>query len=110
MEALIDYEGALDRLGGDEEFLHELLQELCKQIDESSEEITKLLEQNDFHGINRVGHGLKGASSNLDVTSVAVLSKNLEEAAAEEDKETILKLSAEISGLKVKLQDYLQNL
>jgi len=110
MEVLINYEGALDRLGGDEEFLHELLHELCKQVDESSAEVNELLAKNDFSGINRIGHGLKGASSNLDVTGIAQLSKQLEDSAAEEDRETINKIVGEIKSHKVKLLEYLQDL
>jgi HPt (histidine-containing phosphotransfer) domain-containing protein len=110
MEDLIDYEGALDRLGGDEEFLHELLHELCSQVDESVTEINDLLAKNDFTGINRVGHGLKGASSNLEVKGIAELSRQLEESANDQDTESVKKLSEEISSYKGKLLEYLQNI
>ncbi len=110
MELLIDYDGALDRLGGDEEFLIELLHELCKQIDESVKDIKEMLAKNDFVGIHRIGHGLKGASSNLDVTSIADLSRQLEDTANDEDKDLINKLSEDININKEKLLEYLQNL
>ena len=110
MEVLIDYEGALDRLGGDEEFLQELLHELCKQIDESVKDIEEMLAKNDFVGINRIGHGLKGASSNLEVKSIAELSRQLEDTANDEDKDLVNKLSEEITNNKEKLLEYLQNL
>jgi len=38
-EKLLDYREALERLGGDEEFLKELLDELISQIDENIESL-----------------------------------------------------------------------
>ncbi|KAA3617733.1 MAG: hypothetical protein D8M58_00745 [Calditrichaeota bacterium] len=68
---LIDYQEALDRLGGDEEFLNELLQELLIQIDQNFDEIKKAIENKNYDELKSISHSLKGASANLNVTRMA---------------------------------------
>ena len=68
---LLDYHEALDRLGGDEEFLNELLQELLIQIDQNFNEIKLAIENKNFSELKMISHSLKGASANLNVTRMA---------------------------------------
>lgn len=107
MEELINYDEALDRLGGDEEFLVELLGELSNQITENLETVETKLAEQDFEGIGRIGHGLKGASANLDVTGIAQLSAQLEKSAEEKNGETIRNLVEGIKQGNEKLKQFL---
>jgi HPt (histidine-containing phosphotransfer) domain-containing protein len=68
---LIDYQEALDRLGGDEEFLTELLEELIIQIDQNYKDIQKAINEKNFGELRSLSHSLKGASANLNVTRLA---------------------------------------
>ncbi len=110
MEALIDYNEALERLGGDEEFLVELLGELSNQITDNLATLESKLETGDFEGIGRIGHGLKGASANLDVKGIARLSEQLEHKAEEKNAEVIREIISEIKNGNEKLQNYLKEI
>lgn len=68
---LIDYQEALNRLGGDEEFLNELLHELLIQIDQNFDEIKVAIESKNYENLKMISHSLKGASANLNVDRIA---------------------------------------
>ncbi len=70
-EELINYPEALERLGGDEEFLLELLQELLVQVDENLPSIKNAVSDHQFDDLKALSHSLKGASANLNVTRMA---------------------------------------
>ena len=76
---LLDYQEALVRLGGDEEFLNELLHELLIQIDQNFDEIKEAIESKNFEELKALSHSLKGASANLNVTRIANHFLNLED-------------------------------
>ena len=70
-EPLINYNEALDRLGGDKDFLNELLHELVEQVEQNLNFLKKAIEQQDFQNIKTLSHSLKGASANLNVNRLA---------------------------------------
>ncbi len=70
-EELINYPEALERLGGDEEFLLELLEELLVQVDENLPSIKNAVSDQQFDDLRALSHSLKGASANLNVTRMA---------------------------------------
>lgn len=78
-DKLIDYEGALDRLGGDAEFLAELLGEMTIQVDSQFEILKEAVQNHDYKKLHNTAHGLKGASANLDITRLYHLFQELEE-------------------------------
>ncbi len=77
-DKLLDYNDALERWGGDEEFLNELLEELLGQVDENLTQIEKALKSQDYENLKSLAHSLKGASANLNVTRMAAHFKELE--------------------------------
>ncbi|MCB0282067.1 MAG: Hpt domain-containing protein [Calditrichae bacterium] len=70
-EKLLDFNEALDRLGGDAEFLTELLYELLSQIDQNFSEIKNAIVEKKFDELKSLSHSLKGASANLNVNRLA---------------------------------------
>jgi HPt (histidine-containing phosphotransfer) domain-containing protein len=62
---LLDLETALERLGGDKEFLIELLQELLQQVEEELPKLKKAIEEQNYDEVRSRAHGLKGAAANL---------------------------------------------
>lgn len=78
-ESLIDMESALERIGGDEEFLVELLNDLLEQLDENIPAIRQAIASSEFETLRSLSHGLKGASANLSVVGMASLFKELED-------------------------------
>jgi len=75
---VMDYQSALERIGGDNEFLIELLDEMMLQLDDGVEIIKKAITELDFETLKRTAHGLKGAAANLEINHLAGLFKELE--------------------------------
>ncbi len=107
---LINYESALDRLGGDTDFLHELLGEMLGQIDSDMETLIEAVENSDFKNVQRIAHGLKGASANLDITRLFHLFKKLEEQAESETVDGAEVLISEIRTGTDELRTFVANL
>jgi HPt (histidine-containing phosphotransfer) domain-containing protein len=60
-------EEALARIGGEEEFLKELLEIYRDEFDKRYTALRKAIEEKDFQAIRENGHSLKGASDNLSL-------------------------------------------
>ncbi len=96
-EKLIDIEVALDRLGGDREFLLELLDEMNNQMEPTMAAIEAALASSDYEQLRSVAHGMRGASSNLGADRISNYFKQLEQMG---DKKTVA--GAEIIVEKIK--------
>lgn len=70
-QKLFDYQLALERLGGDEPFLNELLLELIEQVDDTLDTIRQAIANEDYENLKTLAHNLKGASANLNVSRMA---------------------------------------
>ena len=83
----INYPEVLERIGGDTEFLAELLNIYFLEFQEKKSQIEEALEDANFGLIQEIGHSLKGASANLSLPSLRRLASALEAAARERDIE-----------------------
>ncbi len=109
-EKLLDYNEALTRLGGDEQFLNELLAELIYQVDENVGKIKEAIQNEDYDNLKSLAHSLKGASANLNVTRMATHFYDLETLAAGKScngAENMLNLAVQD---KVELQEFLKGI
>ncbi|MFQ6037405.1 MAG: Hpt domain-containing protein [Candidatus Aminicenantales bacterium] len=61
----IDLSEALERIGGDESFLQELLSIYAEDYLEKYPQLEKAISEQDFETIKEIGHSLKGSSGNL---------------------------------------------
>ncbi len=84
----INYPEVLERIGGDAEFLEELLNIYFHEFQEKSSQIEAALAGADFIHIQEIGHSLKGASANLSLTSLRRVASALEAAAREKNAES----------------------
>ena len=75
---VIDWETAVERLGGDKEFLIELLNELVEQIDQSMPGLKQAIEQKNYPEVRSIAHGLKGAAANLGADKISAKFYELE--------------------------------
>jgi len=107
-EQLLDYEGALDRLGGDEEFLTELLEELLSQFDENINDIESAVKSKNFDALKSLSHSLKGASANLNVVRMANHFKQLEQRANEKNVDGADDLLERVRNDREELAAFLQ--
>ena len=90
-ENFISWEDSVDRVGGEEEFLIELLNDLKEMIDENLKKIQSYIHEKKYHEIRELAHSIKGASGNLGLNTVYDTTLNLENNAKEENLEKINK-------------------
>jgi HPt (histidine-containing phosphotransfer) domain-containing protein len=83
----INYPEVLERIGGDTEFLEELLTIYFLEFSEKRSQIEAALRGGDFVPLQEVGHSLKGASANLSLPSLRREATALEAAGREKNIE-----------------------
>ncbi len=107
---LIDYEGALERLGDDPEFLEELLGEMIIQLDSDLPNLEMAIANEDFDALHRLAHGLKGASANLNLTRFTFLFKELEQQGKVQQLDGANELYSQVKDSIGELREYVRNL
>ncbi|MFC2156650.1 Hpt domain-containing protein [Acidobacteriota bacterium] len=104
----IDLESALERTGGDKEFLHELLDLYISEFGPHFQKIKDALKEADLNSIQELAHSLKGSSANLSLLTLQDISYTLENAGRDQDldavRENIPLLESEFQRLKVFLK------
>ena len=98
-----DLKDLMDRLGGDEEFLRELLVIFRQDARMNLEKSRKAMAELDFESLSRTAHTLKGMLRNLSMGAAADMAAALENASREKqqsDSEELLgKLVKEMEGI-----------
>jgi HPt (histidine-containing phosphotransfer) domain-containing protein len=75
----------LERIGGDDSFLRELLELYDQEFAAKSKGLEKAARKSDFRSLRELGHGLKGSSANLSLPGLVAAALALETAGKEED-------------------------
>lgn len=83
----INYPEVLDRIGGDRDFLSELLILYLNDFRTKYSKLKNALQKKDFILIYELGHGLKGSSANLSLPLLQKLSHQIEQAGKEKNIE-----------------------
>jgi len=83
----IDCPSVLERIGGDESFLEELLNLYCEDFSEKFEQLQKAVKEENIKLILELGHSLKGSSANLSLTFLHEASFQMEKAGREKNIE-----------------------
>ena len=100
----IDMESVLERVGGDESFLHELIDIYIEDFIEKYDQLKQAIDEADFDNIKEIGHSLKGSSGNLSLNGLHETAYGIELAGKENDiakaKLLVLRLKEEFKGLK----------
>jgi HPt (histidine-containing phosphotransfer) domain-containing protein len=84
-DSIIDYDSALERIGGDREFFDELLGIYQEEFDLNVKTLDQALQARDFTTIQELGHSLKGSSANLSLNHLRDKAYMLETAGRESD-------------------------
>jgi len=79
----IDFPSVLERIGGDESFLEELLNLYFEDFSEKYNQLQKAVEGKEFNSIRELGHGLKGSSANLSLNFLREASSQMETSGTE---------------------------
>jgi osomolarity two-component system phosphorelay intermediate protein YPD1 len=83
----INYSEVLDRIGGDRDFLSELLILYLNDFRIKYLKLKNALQKKDFILMYELGHGLKGSSANLSLPLLEKLSHQIEQAGKEKNIE-----------------------
>lgn len=82
---VVDHQGAMDRLDGDEELWQEIRVIWLEDAPQMLEAVRSACRERDADGVKRSAHALKGASSNVGAVRVAEAARHLEVSAPAAD-------------------------
>jgi HPt (histidine-containing phosphotransfer) domain-containing protein len=77
---ILNWEEALNQVGGDREFLNEVLQDLFNESEAAEEEISTGIDNKDFSAVQKAAHRIKGSASYLHCEILREISLQLQEA------------------------------
>jgi len=103
----MNYRDALERIGGDEPFLEELLNLYLDDFVAKSVRIQNAIDQQNFRQIEELGHGLKGASAILSLGPLEKASFELEMAGHERDIQKAREIPSLLKQEVERLKDFL---
>jgi len=107
---LINYNEALNRMGGDEIFLSELINDYITDFNHYYSNIKVAVEENAFSEISVIGHTLKGSSEMLSLISLSLISSQMEIAGVEKNISSARKLLSELKNEFKILIDFLHKI
>ena len=108
-EDFISWEDSVSRVGGEEDFLLELLNDLHKMVRDNIKKIKSSLDKVDFKEIRDLAHSMKGASGNLGLNTMYQATMHLEQSAKDQNASDISKylkdLKKDFKNLEVLLSN-----
>lgn len=104
---LINYNEALNRMGGDKIFLLELINDYTSDFDHHFSGISTAIEESNFSEIEVIGHTLKGSSAMLSMITLNLISAQIEIAGVEKNISAAEKLLVALKNEFEKLMDFL---
>jgi CheY-like chemotaxis protein len=103
----IDLPSVMDRIGGDENFLHELIDIYIEDFIEKYAALKQAIDRSDFLVIKEIGHSLRGSSGNLSLNGLHNTSTNIELSGKEENIEQAKLLFIQLNKEFEKLKNFL---
>jgi HPt (histidine-containing phosphotransfer) domain-containing protein len=103
----IDMDSVLERVGGDESFLRELIDIYVEDFIEKFAQLEQSISQGDFNNIKEIGHSLKGSSGNLSLNGLYETAYGIELSGKENDIEKVKLLFIRLKEEFKKLKDFL---
>ncbi|UCE42671.1 MAG: Hpt domain-containing protein [Candidatus Aminicenantes bacterium] len=103
----IDMESVLERVGGDESFLQELLDIYIEDFMEKYALLEQAIAGGDFNNIKEIGHSLKGASGNLSLTYLHETAYRIELSGKENNIDQAKLMLVRLKEEFIKLKDLL---
>jgi len=104
MAVVWDYAAALQRMGGDEPLLSELIAVFFEEYPKFAGRLTQSLAQQDFAALREAAHSLKGSLGYLGASEAEALALELEQASLEADRAVadslVARLMANIESLR----------
>jgi HPt (histidine-containing phosphotransfer) domain-containing protein len=85
----LDKEGALERLGGDEDFLKTMFGIYLEDLPRKLDDLRTYDAEKDLYILGRIAHSLKGASMTVGAMAASEKAREMEEAAKAEDLDRV---------------------
>ena len=102
---VFDQESVLERVGGDMEFLKELIELFRSDYPQKMAQLLRGIKEEDFKIISETAHSIKSASGNLSLTRVYDLSFKIEIMGKESKIQDIEKVYKELEEELGKIKD-----
>lgn len=102
----IDISSAMERIGGDESFLHELIDIYIEDFIQKHKRLEKAIDYEDFKAITEIGHSLRGSSANLSLNGLYDVCAGIELSGKKKDIEQSRFLFIRLNEEFVKLKDF----
>jgi len=102
----IDFEGAAERLGGDSEFMREIVQEFMDFAPEQLKNMGTEVRNGNAAGLERASHTLKGAAASINAEQIRAIALKLEEIGRSGDLRDAVTGLAELETEFKRLQDF----
>ena len=107
---ILDMAELVDRIGGDEEFAQELLQEFREGLDEEIRSLKEILDSGDPQSVTEKSHALKGSALNLSAKGFASVAKAIELASRDGNLATATEAFPELVVEADKLKETIDHL
>jgi len=104
---IIDYPSALERIGGDRDFLFELLNIYVEEFNSAVDALDQAIEAQDYRAIQELGHSLKGSSANLSLIRLREYAFRIEASGEDRDLELARRSIEALKQEFLRLQDHL---
>lgn len=85
-DVTIDWEDAMSQVGGDRDFLDEVLHDLLQESDQAETEIEVAIKGEDYAAIKREAHRIKGSAAYLCCNALRDVSLTLQDLGHEGEK------------------------
>jgi HPt (histidine-containing phosphotransfer) domain-containing protein len=108
-ESLIDVNDGLTRVGGDEEFFIELLNDLVELGKDCLSKLNEAVKTADSELITKTAHSLKGASGNLGAKGLQKMSFELEQMGKNNNFNESIPLIHKIEREIIRLTDFMNS-
>lgn len=106
---IIDLPSVLERIGGDEFFLKELIKIYIEEFEAKWPKLEEALTQNDFSTIQEIAHSLKGSSANLSLIELQGIAYLLELGARQANLKACHEYVVKLKNAFTKLVNHLNN-
>jgi len=106
----IDFDSALERTGGDKDFLYELIDMYMEDFMPKYDELKKAIKEEDFIAIQDTGHYLKGSAANLSLSFLRDTALQMELAGEDKDIKKAQQTLADLKKEFDRLKTYISNL
>jgi len=108
-ECPIDFDKAMENLGGERELFEEVLQLFVQTIPQIQQDLETAIASKDASRLRLVAHGLKGSAANVCAESARQVAEQIEGMAKREDFTEVDKAFADLDTHLKRLQEYVKS-